>query len=275
MGSPQLAKATALLFFHRFFLRQSFKAHDGWLVGVTCLFLAGKVEETPKKLRDVIRVAYKLRFNEEPRDEKTYFQVKEQILIHERKVLQIIAFDLTVVHPYKELISMAKAVNGSNQLAQCAWNFVNDSLRMTLCLQYRPKEIAAGVLYLATKYLKMDLNASLPQPWWDIVGVPVSVMKTISTAILDMYQQHGNNLAGLASTSATGGATSGPPPPSSSSSSAAASSSSSSAVEGGVGSSSSSSSSAGPSSGAAGFEQHHRSGRPVHHASHVQRSKPY
>jgi hypothetical protein len=34
------------------------------LIATTCLFLAGKVEETPKKLRDVIAVTYEIQRKE-------------------------------------------------------------------------------------------------------------------------------------------------------------------------------------------------------------------
>lgn len=38
-------------------------------IGTTCLFLAGKVEETPKKLRDVILVTYHIRHKEQLKHE--------------------------------------------------------------------------------------------------------------------------------------------------------------------------------------------------------------
>ena len=76
---PKLTIATALVFFHRFYSRQSFKYHDRFvsqaflriyptnltfcskLIANTCLHLAGKVEETPQKLSRVIEITYKMR----------------------------------------------------------------------------------------------------------------------------------------------------------------------------------------------------------------------
>ncbi len=43
--------ATGVVFFHRFFMMQSFKEFNRWVVAGACLLLAGKVEETPKQCR--------------------------------------------------------------------------------------------------------------------------------------------------------------------------------------------------------------------------------
>ncbi|CAM9645938.1 unnamed protein product, partial [Hapterophycus canaliculatus] len=41
---PVDAVATALVFFHRFFMRHSFQRHDRVFVASACVFLAAKVE---------------------------------------------------------------------------------------------------------------------------------------------------------------------------------------------------------------------------------------
>ncbi len=41
-------------------------------------------------------------------------------------MLQTVAFDLTVEHPYKYLLTYVKGIKGNRNLAQVAWNFVND-----------------------------------------------------------------------------------------------------------------------------------------------------
>ena len=55
------------MFCHRFYaLNSHTKAENDWhQVSAACLFLAGKVEETPKALRDVVSMAYLLRHRKE------------------------------------------------------------------------------------------------------------------------------------------------------------------------------------------------------------------
>lgn len=41
-----------------------------------------------------------------------FLELKDQILLDERVVLQTIAFDLTVEHPYKFLLNYVKSIQG-------------------------------------------------------------------------------------------------------------------------------------------------------------------
>ncbi|EJK48518.1 hypothetical protein THAOC_32680 [Thalassiosira oceanica] len=52
---PRVAVATATVFFHRFYAKHAFQEHDRFEVAMACLLLAGKTEESPKKLEVVIR----------------------------------------------------------------------------------------------------------------------------------------------------------------------------------------------------------------------------
>jgi hypothetical protein len=124
---PQLTIATAVVFFHRFYVRHKFKDYDKNTIASTCLFLAAKVEETPKKLKDVIDIMCNIKYKKEYKpDSKEFLELREKILTQELAVLQTIAFDLTVEHPYKHLLTYVKGIKGNRQLAQVAWNFVND-----------------------------------------------------------------------------------------------------------------------------------------------------
>ncbi|KAJ6811620.1 cyclin-T1-3-like isoform X1 [Iris pallida] len=170
---PQVTIATSIVFCHRFFLRQSHAKNDRMTVATVCMFLAGKVEESPRPLKDVILVSYEIINKKDPvavqriKQKEVYEQQKELILLGERVVLATLGFDLNVHHPYKPLVEAIKKFRvAQNALAQVAWNFVNDGLRTSLCLQFKPHHIAAGAIFLAAKFLKVKLPSDGDKVWW-------------------------------------------------------------------------------------------------------------
>uniref|UniRef100_A0A673K3V1 Cyclin-K-like n=1 Tax=Sinocyclocheilus rhinocerous TaxID=307959 RepID=A0A673K3V1_9TELE len=105
--------ATGITYFHRFYMFHSFKQFPRYVTGACCLFLAGKVEETPKKCKDIIKTARSLlndvqfaQFGDDP---------KEEVMVLERILLQTIKFDLQVEHPYQFLLRYAKQLKGINR----------------------------------------------------------------------------------------------------------------------------------------------------------------
>lgn len=90
--------------------------------------MAGKVEETPKKCKDIIKTAKSLL------DEENFvtfgLNPHEEVMTLERILLQTIKFNLKVQHPYTYLKEYIKIIKGSKKklqkIMQMAWNFVND-----------------------------------------------------------------------------------------------------------------------------------------------------
>ncbi|XP_078179947.1 cyclin-T1-3-like isoform X2 [Carex rostrata] len=208
MCRPQVTIATAIVFSHRFFLRQSHAKNDRRTIATVCMFLAGKVEETPRPLKDVILVSYEI-INKKDADavqrikqREVYEQQKELILIGERLVLATLAFDLNVHHPYKPLVEAIKKFHvAQNALAQVAWNFVNDGLRTSLCLQFKPHHIAAGAIFLAAKFLKVKLPSDGDKVWWQEFDVTPRQLEEVSNQMLELYEQ--NRIAPLSQGEAT------------------------------------------------------------------------
>lgn len=189
--------ATGIIYFHRFYMFHSFKQFARYVTGACCLFLAGKVEETPKKCKDIIKTARGLlndvqfgQFGDDP---------KEEVMVLERILLQTIKFDLQVEHPYQFLLKYAKQLKGDKnkiqKLVQMAWTFVNDSLCTTLSLQWEPEIIAVAVMYLAGRLCKFEIQEWTSKPsyrrWWEqfVQDVPVDVLEDICHQILDLYSQ--------------------------------------------------------------------------------------
>lgn len=196
--------ATGVVYFHRFYMFHSFKQFPRYVTACCCLFLAGKVEETPKKARDIIKTARNLltddkffSFGDDP---------KEEVMTLERILLQTIKFDLQVEHPYGFLVKYAKCLKGDQgklqKMVQMAWNFVNDSLSTTVCLQWEPEIIAVAMIHLASKLSKftvIDWIGRQPNHlrWWDmfVADVTMEILEDICHQVLDLYQQTNNTLA--------------------------------------------------------------------------------
>ncbi|KAL8524329.1 hypothetical protein ACS0TY_014057 [Phlomoides rotata] len=194
---PQVTIATAIIFCHRFFLRQSHARNDRRTIATVCMFLAGKVEETPRPLKDVILVSYEIIHKKDPaavqriKQKEIYEQQKELILLGERVVLGTLGFDLNMHHPYKPLVEAIKKFKvAQNALAQVAWNFVNDGLRTSLCLQFKPHHIAAGAIFLAAKFLKVKLPSDGEKVWWQEFDVTPRQLEEVSNQMLELYEQN-------------------------------------------------------------------------------------
>ncbi|KAL7888682.1 hypothetical protein AOLI_G00036560 [Acnodon oligacanthus] len=196
--------ATGIIYFHRFYMFHSFKQFPRYVTGACCLFLAGKVEETPKKCKDIIKTARSLlndvqfaQFGEDPKMHDIYKQ--EEVMVLERILLQTIKFDLQVEHPYQFLLRYAKQLKGDKnkvqKLVQMAWTFVNDSLCTMLSLQWEPEIIAVAVMYLAGRLCKFDIqewtSKQSSRRWWEqfVQDVPVELLEDICHQILDLYSQ--------------------------------------------------------------------------------------
>jgi hypothetical protein len=135
---PRVAVSTATVFFHRFYAKHAFQEHDRFEVAMACLLLAGKTEESPKKLEVVIRECWKLRrraqqqqqqrqigggdspapspssattspdnIQIDPKSEE-YIRLKERVLLLERVILHTIGFELSIEHPYKYLVDFVQ-----------------------------------------------------------------------------------------------------------------------------------------------------------------------
>ncbi|KAK4475129.1 hypothetical protein MN116_002216 [Schistosoma mekongi] len=150
--------ATALVYFKRFYSRNSFKTIDPWLMAPSCLFLASKVEEfgvvSQKNLmascRNVVHSHYLIYFP----DGYGYPYRAQDVLECEFILLEAMDCSLIVFHPYRPLVQFCDELRPqmheyADVLLERAWWLVNDSFRTDVCLHYPPYIIALGCLQLA------------------------------------------------------------------------------------------------------------------------------
>ncbi|XP_078428316.1 cyclin-T1-3-like [Wolffia australiana] len=201
LGLPQVAIATGIMFCHRFYLYQSLARSDWQTIAIVCIFLASKVEETPCVLSKLIPASYEMIQKKDPAamtkvQSKEFFEKQKELIINgERLVLATLGFDLEILHPYKPLVAAIKKLGlVQSDLVKVAWNFVNDWLKTTLCLQYKPQYIAAGSLYLAAKVTKVKLPSEKGLVWWHEFDISPQQFEGVVRQMMFLFGFKGKSL---------------------------------------------------------------------------------
>jgi hypothetical protein len=169
-------------------------------VAIACLFIAGKVEDNPKKIYDVV-----IQFHKEvPKKEKLVDpelsdghirQLKETLFAYERLVLADLDYDMIVEAPIAfnqvaqhikfmrmNLVAAARSQEKYTpaldeqtsldadglQMLRLALDFVENSLLTTLWLEYDAPTIAFGIAWLTAKFF--DFAPSLEGGWWRLMN---------------------------------------------------------------------------------------------------------
>ena len=199
---PQITLATASVFLHRFYMRHSMLEVPGRMPGyhyysmaATCLFLATKVEENCRKMKELViacvRVAQKDPNKLVDEQDKEYWKWRDNILHSEDVLLEALCFDLSLEAPYKTLFELLIQVNHEHhkELRNAAWAFVNDSCLTMLCLLFSSRTIAASALYAAARFTGAKFkDAPSEKPWWECAGVNIMEIRRACNYMADMYQ---------------------------------------------------------------------------------------
>ncbi|KAF9970288.1 RNA polymerase II C-terminal domain kinase beta subunit [Actinomortierella ambigua] len=123
---------------------------------MACLFVSSKVEDTIKKLKDIMMATYHYRHPNvvdwDP-ESKEGEEQRRRVLSYEKMVLESICFDFHIVHPYKYIVKFVKLYDGHVDVAQRAWQIASDCYKIGTCLELPPHTIAAGSIYLASRLL--------------------------------------------------------------------------------------------------------------------------
>lgn len=199
---PQVVMVTGQTIFHRFFYQESFSDYDAFQVAMASIFLSAKVEERPKRIRTVLNVFYAMfQRRQQKNDDKVaelvpfdlngglYSVWREELIATERRVLIRLGFGMYNImdYPHKYILYFVKVLDGSQELAQSAWNYLNDTLRIDICTRYSAESIACAAIYLASRVVQEPLPSS--PPWWELFDTTKENVEEIAIQIMRMYQQ--------------------------------------------------------------------------------------
>ncbi|KAK6538778.1 hypothetical protein TWF694_010346 [Orbilia ellipsospora] len=196
---PQLTLATASVFLHRFFMRESLRDFHYYNVAATALYLATKVEENCRKLSDLIQaVARTAQKNDQiiiDEQCKEYWKWHDTIMFTEEHMLAALCYDFNIEKPYKllqdylQLITVEDSGRKEKDIMKAAWAFINDSHLTVLCLMFPASTIAGAALYMSAKFNDTVFKDSKDgRPWWKVIGVDLLDIKKACNQMADLYE---------------------------------------------------------------------------------------
>ncbi|KAG1683088.1 Cyclin-L2 [Nymphon striatum] len=116
---PQVAMATGQVLFQRFYYTKSFIKQNMEVSAMACVCLASKIEESPRRPRDVCNVFHHIKqvlggktIAPLPLD-SDYITLKNQVIKAERRVLKELGFCVHVKHPHKMIVTMLQLLESS------------------------------------------------------------------------------------------------------------------------------------------------------------------
>ncbi|KAF5276925.1 hypothetical protein FQA39_LY18542 [Lamprigera yunnana] len=189
----QVAMATGQVLLQRFYYSKSLVRHPVEQTAMACICLASKIEEAPRRMRDVINVFTHIRqvTSNKPLSsvvlDNNYIQLKNQVIKAERRVLKELGFCVHIKHPHKIIVMYLQVLGYEKhqQLMQFSWNYMNDSLRTDVFVRYQPETVACACIYLTARKLKLPLPKN--PAWFSLFGVTDQEIRDVSLRILKLY----------------------------------------------------------------------------------------
>lgn len=168
-------------------------------------------------MQDIIDLYMRMRRNQssqtreaEAREQR---ELREKVLVAERILLSTICFDLKVDQPVficakkvKEDLKPHVPSGRIMELFQLSLNFLRDSYGTVLCLQYSPKQIALGAVFLACLQLGANpvlattssssteaggggASSTVARSWFELLGDAISedILKSICNEMMSVY----------------------------------------------------------------------------------------
>lgn len=181
----QVVISTAQMLFQRVYHTQDF-TFDKYPLDITAIaaiFLAAKIEENPKKSRDVMDKSIYVICQEIGREivlrRDEYETIREEIITTERRILKNLGFNLLSGYPHKLLVSYYTAIvhnldpeeeiwdyQKRQKLLQLAWNYCNDSSRMDISIKYSEEAVACACIQMACEKTGMLFPKSTDGREW-------------------------------------------------------------------------------------------------------------
>ncbi|XP_032785912.2 cyclin-T1 isoform X2 [Daphnia magna] len=226
----QLCINTAIVYVHRFYMFHSFNKFHRNPISSCALFLAAKVEEQPRKLEHVIRVAHMILYKDQRHldiNSEQYIEQAQELINNENILLQTLGFDVAIDHPHTQVLKCCQHLfraSSSKDMAQTSYFMATNSLHLTtMCLQYKPTVVACVCIHLVCKWFNFEIPQSAEGKdwfWYVDKSVTLEMLDELTVEFLAIFnkcpsrlrkrvmQQPGVNASAMTSSDKTASGTS-------------------------------------------------------------------
>lgn len=196
LGMRSVPVASACVLYHRFFQCASVSVYEPYLVAMSALYLAGKVEEQHLRTRDIINVSHRYFHSDSaPLDCNTQFwDLRDSVVQCELLILRQLNFQVSFKHPHKFLLHFLLSVQAlvnrhawsRTPVAETAWALLRDCYHGPMCIRHAPQHIAIATLYLALRSYGVEIPAG-EREWWQVLCADVT-RAHLDAVISDLLQ---------------------------------------------------------------------------------------
>jgi len=191
----QITISTAQIIFQRFYRRNENRNYFPAFYGsMTSLYLATKLQEEKRRHRDILNIFDRIIKRRQPNPlnkefcildpcSKRYQRWKEYLLKLELIILRDLGYYINIILPHDYLLQCIKYLNAPT-LAEDAWSYINDSLRIYQLSLTKPKIIACSSIYQS--HIK-NLEITLPIFWWKSFEVSIIEIIKVCKMFKEIY----------------------------------------------------------------------------------------
>lgn len=209
----QTAVTTAQMLIQRVYHtpNYTFDDHPLDINAMAALFLAAKIEECPRKTREVIEVFTHVLSKKLKRDilltPDRQDKVRGELITAERRLLKNLGFNLLSSYPHKILVNYYFAIvnfldrdhnvwkeRDNQQLLQIAWNYCNDGSRTDIFLKYSKEAVACACIQMACEDTRMFFPKSTDGREWYQLFKDESEVRGAINLIKSLYDRKPANL---------------------------------------------------------------------------------
>ena len=179
---PQVCSSTAQVLFQRVVFCVSLKSHSVLQMASASLFLSTKLEECPRRTRDILNVFHVLMTRLKTGDSNVatldyegieFLALKELVFKGEIHILDSLGFNVHVQHPhgyvvnYLQVLGLTAPTPSMKEAPlQRAWNYVNDCSRTPAVVLFQANVLATAAIFLACRDLGIPLSTK--SQWWQV-----------------------------------------------------------------------------------------------------------